>query len=116
MNMFEQTKSSPENPEEALEKSRETIERLKREEQEQGKIALAEVDPKKLTQEDLKIWGKIEDETIIQEEMARYMNSLLDEGGRVREGVSPNRIDFMAFANSKAGIVILKREMNKENT
>lgn len=90
------------------------IEKLKKEEEEQGKIALAEVDPEELTLEDSEIWEKIKNETIAMEEMTQYMKNLTDERGRAKNGVSPSRINFMAFANNRAGGVIIVREMKKD--
>ena len=112
---MEQQKNSLEDPEERLDKFKEGIEKLKEEEKEQGKIALAEVDPKELTLEDLEVWKKVEDETITQEETTQYMKGLIDEKGKARDDISPSRIKFMAFVNNKAGIVVVKREMMEEN-
>ncbi|MGC9610872.1 MAG: hypothetical protein ABSE68_01485 [Minisyncoccia bacterium] len=69
------------------------------------------IDADELIPEDLGVWEKIKNETITQGEMAQFRDSLLDETGHPKEGVSPGRIKFMAFFNNKAGGIISKRQV-----
>jgi hypothetical protein len=71
------------------------------------------MDADELTPGDLEIWEKIKNETITKEEMTQFKDSLLDEAGYPREGVSPGRLKFMAFFNNKAGGIITMKEVRK---
>jgi hypothetical protein len=111
---MEQLKNNQENPEAKLKDFREEIGLIIEEERANQKTAhFNELKPEELSPEDLEVWEKIKDGSVTQENMKEYKNIFFDGEGKIKENITPGRKEFMAFANNKANIVLLNKQIKQ---